>query len=150
MKNLLDCCIFLAVPLTIIVGCASLNYSGFCFDKMRYLSDEDIFRMQFDSLSQQKTVPIKTKDKGTQRYEQVKYESFEQFVEMNPNCCAIDPGGPYEVGHSYFLDRITGYDSGRVLVSTFTLHYLDEKDEQRSQEITTEYVLQNCGKRRGS
>jgi hypothetical protein len=150
MKNLLGCCIFLAVPLTIIVGCASLNYSGFCFDKNRYLSDEEIFRMQFDSLSKQKTVPIKTKDKGTQRYEQVKYESFEQFMEMNPNCCAIDPGGPYEVGHSYFFDRITGYDSGRVLVSTFALRYLDENGEQKSQEITTEYVLQNCGKRRGS
>ncbi len=106
--------------------------------------------MQFDSLSKQKTVPIKTKDKGTQRYEQVKYESFEQFMEMNPNCCAIDPGGPYEVGHSYFFDRITGYDSGRVLVSTFALRYLDENGEQKSQEITTEYVLQNCGKRRGS
>lgn len=144
-QKILDTCLLFGGPLAIVFMYASLNYSGFCFDEMRYLSDEEIFRMTFDSLNQQKTFPIRTEEKGRQSYEQVKYESFEQFMEMNPDCCAIDPGGPYEFGYSYFFDRITGFDSGRVLVINFTVRYLDENGEQKFQEVTIEDVLQNCG-----
>lgn len=93
MKNL-KCYIFSGVLVATAFTYASLNYSGFCFDKMRYLSDEEKFRILFAAFNSRETVPIKTKDKGTQDYEQIKYESFEQFIEMNPNCCTIDPGGP--------------------------------------------------------
>jgi hypothetical protein len=151
MKNLLGCCIFLAVPLTIIVGCASLNYSGFCFDEMRYLSDEEKLRIGFETFNSRKTVPIRTVTKDAihfNAYEQIKYKSFKQFMESNPNCCAINPGGPYDVAPSDFWDRITGYDTGEVMVRTFTAHYLDENGERKSEEITTTTVLQNCGKQR--
>ncbi len=151
VKNFLDCCIFLAVPLSFIVGCASLNYSGFCFDKMRYLSDEEKFRILFEAGNNRETVPIKTVIKEAihfKSYERIKYEGFEQFMESNPNCCAIDPGGPYDVAPSNFWDRIAGYDSGEVIVFTYIVHYIDENGERKSQKIKTENVLQNCGRAR--
>ncbi len=151
MKNLLGCCILLAVSLTIIVGCASLNYSGFCFDEMRYLSDEEKFRILFEAGNQRDTVPIRTVTKNAihfNAYERIKYEDFKQFVEMNPNCCAINPGGPYDTAPSNFWDRITGYDSGEVIVITSIVHYIDENGERKSQKIKTEDVLQNCGRAR--
>ncbi len=147
-KEVLKYCILLGVSLAILFTYAVLNYSGFCFAKMRYLSDEEKFRILFEAFNSRKTVPIKTKDKGTQNYEQIKYESFEQFMEMNPNCCAIDPGGPYDLAPPEVWDRVTGYDSAQVIVMTSTVHYLDENGERKSQEMTTETILQNCGGKR--
>ncbi len=154
---LLNWRIYFAAPLVVAFLHASLNYSGFCFREMRYLSDEEKFQIVFDAFDHRDTVIIIFRKENTvspKSYEQIKYESFEQFMKMNPYCCTILPGKftdrQRESWLSYFWNRITGYDSGRVIVGTFTLHYLDEKGEQRSQEITTEYVLQNCGKRRGS
>ncbi len=146
MKDfLVGCSAVLAVPLGILFIYASLNISGFCFDKMRYLSDEEKFRILFEAVNQRDTIPIETENRGTQYYKQVKYKSFEQFMESNPDCCAIDPGGPYELPPPRFFDRITGFHSGEVIVREYTLHYFDENGEQRSQKFKTERVLQNCG-----
>ncbi len=148
---LLNWRIYFAVPLVVAWLHASLNYSGFCFEKKRYLSDEEKFRIGFETFNSRKNVPIRTVTKDAihlNAYEQIKYESFEQFMESNPKCCAINPGGPYDVAPSDFWDRITGYDSGEVMVRTFTAHYLDENGERKSEEITTTTVLQNCGKQR--
>ena len=147
MENL-KCYIFSGVLVATAFTYASLNYSGFCFAKMRYLSDEEKFRILFEAFNSRKTVPIKTKDKGTQNYEQIKYESFEQFIEMNPNCCTIDPGGPYDLGSPDVWDRVTGYDSAQVIVITSRVHYIDENGEEKSQKMKTETILQNCGRKR--
>ncbi len=146
LKKILNCCLFCGGPLAILFMYASLNYSGFCFDKMRYLGEEERFRMLFENVNQRDTIRVKTEELTWQRYEQVKYESFEQFMEMNPDCCAIDPGGPYELPPPEFLDRITGSHSGEVIVREYTLYYLDENDRQISKKSTGAIVLQNCGK----
>ncbi len=150
---LLNWRIYFAVPLAVAWLHASLNYSGFCFRKMRYLSDREKFRIVFEALNFKDTVRIQAIDKDNMRfskyYELVKYESFEEFMEANPDCCAIVPGKsrntPWESRLSYFWDRVTGYNSGEVIVMNFTFHYLDENGEQRAQEATIKSVLKNCG-----
>ncbi len=140
------CWFFFGLPLILFSIYASLNYSGFCFDEMRYLSDEEKIRTVFEMRNQQDTIYVKTEDRGWQRYEQVKYESFEQFMKMNPNCCALDPGGPYELPPPDFIDRITGYNSGEVMARKYTLYYLDENDRQIPKKYNTLSFISNCGR----
>jgi hypothetical protein len=123
---------------------------------MRYLSDREKFQMMFEAFNYRKTLFLKLKKKNNiyfESYEQIKYESFEQFMKMNPNCCAIVPGRlkdrRREAWLSYLWNRITGYNSGEVIVMTFTVRYLDENGEQRTQKVTTQNVLKNCGKVKG-
>jgi len=114
---------------------------------MRYLSDEDKFKIVFYSMNQQDSIPITTNDKGMQYYEQIKYESFEDFMEINPDCCVLNPGWPYERPPIEFVDRITGFDNGEVIGMNYIIRYLDSR-EQKSKKIKIQAVLKNCGERK--
>ncbi|NEP80189.1 MAG: hypothetical protein F6K17_26255 [Okeania sp. SIO3C4] len=151
MKKLLGCSTFLGVSFVLFLLYAGLNVSGFCFAEMRYLSDEDKFRKVFEGMNSQKTLRIKTTKNGklqSQRYEQIKYESFEQFMEINPDCCAVDPGGPYEVAPFDFGERITGSATGEVIVVNYIINYLDENGKRKSHKLKFETVQGNCGQHR--
>ena len=148
MKScLLGCGTFLSVISAMILIVGSLNYSGFCWSKMRYLSDEEKFRMRFERVNQQDTIPIETQNKGTQYYEKVKYENFEEFMLMNPDCCAILPGY-YELPKPRFIDRITGFNNGEVIAMNYTVYYFDKNGNKKSKKIEARGVLQNCGERK--
>lgn len=142
MKKLLGCSTFLGVSFALFLIYAGLNYSGFCFAKMRYLSDEDKFKKYFFEIVQRDTILI---NEG-QNYKRIKYESFEEFMESNPDCCAMVPSpGAYKTAN--FWPRITGFHSGEVTVMNYTIYYLDENGEQRSLESKMKVIQQNCGQR---
>ncbi|MBN3890801.1 MAG: hypothetical protein HWQ43_17140 [Nostoc sp. JL31] len=130
--------LFIGLPITILSIYFSLNYSGFCFAKMRYLSDEERFGMVFDYQNERT-------DLGRSSYNYIKYASFDEYIKENPDCCSINPGGPYEIRHSSFLDRIFGYDARDVIVMNFKVRYLDENGKKRVFETHFENTLQNCG-----
>ena len=147
-SDLLGCGTLLAVPLTIIFIVCSLNYSGFCWSKMRYLSDEEKFRLLFEMSNNRKTANLVFYRKNKieyKSYQRIKYENFDNFMEKNPDCCAINPGGPYELPPPKFIDRITGFHNGEVVGMNYIVRYLDENGEQKSKKIETITVLQNCG-----
>ncbi|NEP80188.1 MAG: hypothetical protein F6K39_19685 [Okeania sp. SIO3B3] len=148
MKILLGCSTFLGVLFALFLLYAGLNVSGFCFAKIRYLSDEDKFRQEFERLNWPGKVFLKdrqNKEKGGQRYEKIKYESFEQYMESNPNCCAMRSSS----GSTSPWDwkRITGVHGGEVTVMNYTIYYLDENGKRRSQKMIFETVQGNCGER---
>ncbi|MEA5601723.1 hypothetical protein [Nostoc sp. UHCC 0252] len=130
--------LFVGIPLTVLFAYFGLNYSGFCFAKMRYLSDEERFRMVFDYQNERT-------DLGRSTYKYIKYASFDEYIKENTDCCSINPGGPYEIRQSSFLDRIFGYDARDVIVINFKVRYLDETGNQRAFETRFENTLQNCG-----
>jgi hypothetical protein len=118
-----------------------LNYSGFCFEKMRYLSDEEKIRLVFDYQNSRDYMPIENYS-----YRQIKYKNFEEFRQKNPNCCHVNPGGGYDLPPPEFLDRITGFHSGDAIVLNFKVRYLDNSKQQKSQVIRFENSPTNCGK----
>ena len=147
MKILLGCSTFLAVLFALFVIYAGLNYSEFCFAEMRYLSDEDKFKKVFERASKGDTIFInegQNHENEGQRYEKIKYESFEQFMESNPDCCTIRPSLDAD-RKANFWPRITGFHSGEVTVMNYTVYYLDENGERRSRELKGEIIQQNCG-----
>ncbi len=137
---------FVGIPFIVLIAYFGLNYSGFCFAKMRYLSDEEKIRSVFVSQNERTTISVYTPGKGTESYQHIKYKSFDEYLKENPDCCAVNPGPPYETPPARFLDRIFGYHSGDDVVIKFKVRYLDENSQQKSMETRFENNVQNCGK----
>ncbi|RCJ14765.1 hypothetical protein A6S26_08820 [Nostoc sp. ATCC 43529] len=142
--------IFIGIPLTILSIFYSLNYSGFCFAKMRYLSDEEKLRIVFDYRNREDKLPV---DVGgeVKFYEHIKYASFDEYIKQNPDCCSINHGKAYKIAQSSFLpessflDRISGLGFRDLIVINFKVRYLDENGNQRVQETRFGNTLENCG-----
>jgi len=139
--------IFLTIglPTLFLVTFFGLNYSGFCFEKMRYLSKEEKIRAVFNYQNNRSSSLLRFVDNANPK-EYIWYKSLEQFIAENPDCCHVNPGGPYGVPPSSFWDRIFGYDSGDVVVIDFKVRYLDEKGNRGFEEVQFENFLTNCGK----
>ncbi|MDJ0620664.1 MAG: hypothetical protein QNJ63_28680 [Calothrix sp. MO_192.B10] len=118
-----------------------MNYSGFCFAQMRYLSDEEKIRSVFDYQNARSRLPI-----NFQYYDHIKYESFDEYIKENPDCCRINTGEASEVASSNFVDRIFGFNSGDVIFTDFQVRYLDENGKQTKQVVRFYNRVQNCGK----
>ena len=133
-----------SLPIVFVVASFGLNYSGFCFAEKRYLSKEEKIRAVFNYQNNRGDL-LKFVDNANPK-EYIKYKSFEEFLAENPDCCHINPGGPYGVPPSSFWDRIFGFDSGDVVVVDFKVRYLDEKGNHGFEEVQFENFLTNCGK----
>ena len=77
-----------------------------------------------------------------------RYTNFDEFLAKHPNCCQVDPGGPYDMGTPSFINRITGYDSGSVISFKFNEEYIEPNGNVLTQEIEIVDSLQNCGESR--
>lgn len=126
-----------------------LNLSGFCFSKMRWLSKREQIEFVFNHLNNKNELAIDTFENGVFKrnfYEHIKYGSFEEYVEKYPDCCAVNPGGGYDLPPPSIIEQIFGFNSGDVIVIKFKLRYLDESKEVKTKEIISENFIQNCGK----
>ena len=139
--------LFVGGVLLILSVYFSLNYSGFCFAEMRYLSDEEKIRAEFDFQNSRNRLPIKNFP-GIKYPKHIKYKSFDEYIALYPECCSVNPGGPYEVSPAKFLDRILGYNSGDVVVINFKVRYLNENGSLKTGEKRFENYSRNCGKPR--
>jgi hypothetical protein len=119
---------------------ASLNYSGFCFKEMRYLSDSEKVKIVFNYQNSREFLPL---ERSLPKH--IRYESFEQYLRLYPNCCTVGSDGFYDVPPSSFIDRILGYDSRDIVVINFNVRYLDKFGHQQVEKAQFENVLTNCG-----
>ncbi|MDJ0615780.1 MAG: hypothetical protein QNJ63_03365 [Calothrix sp. MO_192.B10] len=137
--------LFLIIPLTLL-GYFGLNYSGFCFAQIRYLSDEEKLRLAFNSINNAEKLDVENKDGKSVYREQIPYKSFDEYIKENPDCCKINPRGGSDLPPPRFSDRIFGYHSGELIVINFKVRYIDDNGKQIIQETRIDNTLQNCGK----
>lgn len=143
--------VFIGIPLNILIIFYSLNYSGFCFAKMRYLSDKEKLQIAFDYRNNEDELPVYV-DKKVKFYEHIKYASFDEYIKENSDCCSIIHGEAYKIAKSLFiekpllLDRITGHGFRDLIVINFKVRYLDENGSQRIQKVRFGSTLRNCGR----
>lgn len=136
--------LFFAIPILIF----TLNYSGFCFSKFRYLSSKEKMESLFNIWNKSvfDNIVIDGEFKVLERKN--RYANFDEFLEKHPNCCEIDPGGPYDMGAPFFINRIMGYDSGTIISFKFNEEYIEPDGNIITQEINVLDSLQNCGESR--
>ncbi|PHV63414.1 hypothetical protein [Cyanobacterium aponinum] len=106
---------------------------------------ESLFNI-WNQSSFSKSIRIKGEYKILERKN--RYANFDEFLAKHPNCCEVDPGGPYDMGAPFFIDRITGYDSGKVISFEFKEEYIYPDGNIRTEKIHILDRLQNCGESR--
>lgn len=127
---ILNSLLIIGIFLTFLSVYFIINYSGFCFAKMRYLSDQEKIKSAFDYHNFNR-IPQKLADKNKQNYKYIEYESFDKYYKENSDCCQINPGGPYELPPPSLWDRLLGYHSGDVIVINYKARYLDRNNQQK-------------------
>lgn len=140
------------LPVVLLVTYFGLNYSGFCFSQMQYLSNEEKFRAVFNYVNNANKLRVEVSENRYEYRKFIPYESFDEYTQENSNCCAINPTEgsdappPKPILFNSNLDRIFGYNSGDLIIIKYKVRYLDKQGNQKSQFIEVDSALQNCGK----
>ncbi len=160
----------LLCPVGLLTGGAALNYSGFCFEQRRYLSDEERIRDAVDGALEhysdirfvhaelpQPGYPIlKNIDSGSRRGDEkgmvlkaeqlIYYRNSDEFLSVNPGCCSVTREGLYgEFIYAGLFDKITGYSAGYVNLK-FRVRYRDAANTVQSAFSAHSWNYTNCGK----
>ena len=137
--------LFFGLPIALLIALLGLNYSGFCMAKMRYLSDEEKIKGIFEYQNNRNKLPVDLPGLVTRDFHHIKYKSFEEFIQENPDCCVINPGGSYDIPPPLLLERISGYNSGDLVVINFKVRYLDHQDNKKIGNYVFKNYITNCG-----
>jgi hypothetical protein len=132
--NIIRKIIFLLLLSTPAISYFGLNYSGFCFDEMRYLSQEDKVRAVFDDLNNQKEI---------RKIKHIKYKSFDEYLKENPDCCVVNPSYT-DLPAPSLINRLFGYYSGDYVRIKYKMRYLDTNGKLKIQELVDDSLLGNC------
>lgn len=94
MKTMIKAIVICGLFLFFVYG--ALNYSGFCFREMRYLTDAEKKRIAVELVSSGKFTNggyYSSSGSGkSDRWEKaLPYESVEEFLMENPDCCTLVP-----------------------------------------------------------
>lgn len=147
--------IFAGVAVLVLLAYFSMNYSGFCFGEWRYLSDEEKLNSAvtyvaaygpMGSLERQKVTGIPYDGKHDYYQQQVPYESAEEFLRLNPDCCALRPKQePLADGyHPTFWEEITGQSNYVLRVNSVQRYRITPIDENRNEGVS--YIKESKGR----
>jgi hypothetical protein len=136
------------------------SYNGYCFEESRYLDEQEFYRRAVsevfearfppDYISQaffpEKQAPSYQKPKNA-----IPYNSLEEFLQMNPNCCTFtetigERGTDIAGWKNTNFEKLTGTRM-KFLKATFQVPYLDEDGTKRSVTYQSWYPISSCGKR---
>lgn len=125
-------------PLIALVLVLFLNLTGFCWQKFKYLS----YREKVEAIYTPGNKPGFVEVNGKE-YKKIPYNSYEEFIKENPNCCEINFSDPSEQAYPEFFNSLTGYHFERVRLS-YKIFY--EKDGVK-QFLTSsgDIGLKSCG-----
>lgn len=128
-----------------------LNYSGLCIAKGRWLSDAEQIASAVDHLNQPRYIRIDKNIPSLNKYEInnyniVPYKDRDEFFVKNPQCCAVNPSGGYDMPAPNFWDRIQGIRSPDVVRVKYTAQYIDKVGDIQKTNRETDLAISNCGK----
>ncbi len=149
-KKYIGVYLIFGIPLFVLIFIGGMNYSGFCFAKMKYLTyDEKVLIVFNDTNNKGLGEWRRTTVDGGKSYSVLKiipYASFEEFTKENPNCCGIKRGT--EISPSDFFDLIAGngYNIDERVTINYKVRYLDKNGNDSSTDLKLDRVVTNCGK----
>jgi hypothetical protein len=133
----------------------TLNYVGYCFEEERYLSREEVIQIAINKVFESYYSPdvrrYEVKDGKTilvqPNKNHIYYESVDEFLKINPDCCEFDrytvPGRWF----SYLKSGLMGNNLTGVKIK-FKIRYYDKNGGISMYQYPNKvYVrLTNCGK----
>jgi len=141
----------LSLPLAYLTYLGGMNYSGYCFAEDQYLTTDEKIRIAFNHINNKRTrtgLRIREGENSVVKsFEHIPYISFEEYLKANPDCCSVGKSVFSDLAPPDFFDRITGYNSAKVVALNFKINYYDpEIRTVNNVEKTFYYLLTNCGK----
>lgn len=101
--------IFVILPITAvqIIIPARLNYSGYCWEQNRWLSDEEFLLAIAEKAEVGKVLQDIKKEKGN-----ISKEDIKNFLKENPECCIFTRGYTEKIDGEIigFISRISGFN----------------------------------------
>jgi hypothetical protein len=123
-----------ALMIVFFVLAGALNYSGFCFKEMRYLSDEEKIRKAIsanytikgnDSYWYSWESPRSASDRVEIYRKIIPYDDVDAFLRENPNCCTVIYKGFADDPAPSFWQRVTGHFNYGVRMK-YTEKYIEK------------------------
>lgn len=141
--------------LMISVGMLALNYSGYCFKQGRYLSRDEVIYSAVERLLEVHYSPYTRRYSvvdGKRILEQPKeknriyYQSVEEFLKLNPNCCELERFSKARRWQSNLKKILQGRYLTKVKIK-YKVRYLDDAGEIKSYVHPIPYynIVRNCG-----
>lgn len=134
---------------------AGLNYSGFCLEQRRYLTEREKIEIAIERILRSyppTLIQVVTHPDGRQvdRYFQperpVPYRSVDEFLQVNPECCEVTTREHPKISGSISLgNRLFGITSANVRVR-YQVRYLDASGRMITEIMEPYIAISNCGR----
>ncbi|WP_161814422.1 hypothetical protein [Steroidobacter agaridevorans] len=134
---------------------AGLNYSGFCLEQRRWLTDREKIEIAIKrilasyppTLIEVVTYPDGRKaDRYFQPENPVPYRSVDEFLQVNPECCEVTQREHPKISGSISLgSRLFGITSANVRVR-YQVRYLDASGRMITRIMEPYIAISNCGR----
>jgi hypothetical protein len=118
------------------------TYFGFCHAAGRYVTDAEKINAGIDAALANYPPPLAMFGNYPPK-DPIHYESREEFLRVNPNCCALT-NRIREGQRVTFLSRLKGTNSTYVTVD-YLVRFRDESGNVVSQPAGTARAVTNCG-----
>jgi len=146
---------FLLWPILIFIVYGALNYSGFCFKELRYISNDEKIRGAIANMNSDHRWDgyINALNRGGGYMKYIPYDNIDAFLKENPNCCTVDHSGFADDGAPSFWERVFGsynYSIKMKYIQKFIEGPLDENKKEgagKKREHLFEgwFTAGNCG-----
>lgn len=121
----------------------ALPYSGFCLPKGRFLTDQEIIDIGARDYFQRYPPPNYAPKDGSyvEVVRPIAYESFEDFMSRNPNCCSVTLTGR-DGGVPSLSDRLFGRFAGFARIE----YQLEDRVPEALGKNLVWVAVTNCGR----
>ncbi len=133
----------LAAPLLWFFGYSAVNLTGYCIAEKRFLSDDEKIGRAIMQIERRSNFSHYENGR-INIWPRIKYESVNDFLAKNPNCCRLNPDEPRETGYS-FGNAIYG-SAHDIIVLEYKARYMDENGNEQSVQVREDNVVGNCGR----
>ena len=162
IKRIFKYLILITLGLLILyaIGRLGLNYSGYCFEQKRYLTDQEkidiVVTQMLRSFPPNLNEPVQLPDgRRAIRFftpkNATRFQSIDEFYALNKDCCEVTDYVKWDKAHPGekipLLQRLAGMVSSYVRIR-YQLHYKNEDGEDITREIEGYSAISNCGHKR--
>jgi hypothetical protein len=134
-----------------------LNYSGFCLEQRRYLSDSEMIEIAIERLLRSyppTLIELVTYPDGRSAHRwftperALPYRSVQEFLAVNPDCCEVTMRENPKLGGDISLGmRLLGKTAANVRVR-YQVRFLDANGQTITEYVEPYVAISNCGRPR--
>lgn len=147
--------LMMVLLMALLISCiyiGRMNYAGYCFSEGKYLTDEEKVRVAVaDVLKLYPPPVIRTPvepDVWKLSYPErpIYYRDVDEFLALNPSCCAISQVRNEHEGYRLGLLEKSSGKVTRFVDMNYAVRYFDAENKMQSIAVKGYLSISNCGK----